>query len=151
LRPRDPKFAKSDIADIVAAAGGRPLVFTEIGYPSAETLGRNADAQRDFYQGVFDALESHPDRIAGGSFFLMSDIPSATVRDLASYYNLPAGGAFVDFLGSLGVHDAAGAPKPAWEVFSRRAPALRDARACSSSGLVVNDEEPRNPSEGTGL
>jgi hypothetical protein len=130
MRLRKPAVARSDIAEMVEAAGDKKLILTEIGYPSAESLGSSVDLQNEFYRNAFDALQAQPNRIAGAAFFLMSDIPTDVVTVLTEYYHLSSDEAFTTFLATLGVHDLQGAEKPAWRMFADRTKQLRELEAC---------------------
>jgi hypothetical protein len=72
---------------MVLAAGGKPLIFTEIGSPSSTVIGSSTARQQSFYSNVFDYVQGHSGGIAGGSFFQMMDLPPATVQSLLQYYN----------------------------------------------------------------
>jgi hypothetical protein len=117
----DPGIAKNEFGEMIAAANGKPLILTEIGYPSSSTIGASTDAQQTYFSDVFDALQTLGGYISAANFFQLSDMPTATVNSLVQYYGGSNAAAFGAYLGTLGVVDVTGADKPAWNTFSKRA------------------------------
>jgi hypothetical protein len=117
----DPGAAKSDFGEMISAANGKPVIITEIGYPSSATSGASAAAQEAYFSNVFDALQTLGGYVTAANFFQLSDMPTATVNHLVNYYGDSDPAAFGGYLGTLGVVDATGANKPAWSTFSSRA------------------------------
>jgi hypothetical protein len=109
---------------MIDAAAGKPLVITEIGYPSSTVVGSSTTRQQIYFANVFDVLQSLSGRIVAANFYQMSDMPSDTVASLVAYYNTWNPAAFGGYLGSLGVVDASGVPKPAWNTFAARGAAF---------------------------
>lgn len=126
---RPPEVAASDIAEAVSLAGDKPVIFTEVGYPTAETLGGGETAQAKFYTEAIAAIRSQGGRVLGASFFLMSDFPDSVVLDVLRYYGLEEDSPFRSFLASLGVHNVEGGAKPAWVAFRELA---RPPAECSA-------------------
>jgi hypothetical protein len=117
---RPPSVATSDVAEMAAAAGSKPLIITEIGYPSSPVVGSSPALQQAFYSNVYDALQKLSGRVAAASFYQWSDMPAATVSMLVQYYSPGFATSFGAFLGTLGIHDQTGAPKSAESTFSFR-------------------------------
>ena len=129
---RDPSQAMGHVTDVMEAAGGARVMFQEIGYASADRLGSSPEKQAQFYRNVFAAIEKHADRIIGANFLFMSDLPQATVEELGAYYKLPFfKDNFKAYLGTLGLFDQQGRPKPAWDVFREQAQRFRQRRGAS--------------------
>jgi hypothetical protein len=116
---RSPASARSDIAEMVASAAGKPLVLTEIGYPSSAELGSSPELQAQFYEVVFETLRRYPEQIRSASIFLMSDIPPSVVQDLVRYYGFDDNPKFTAFLASLGLRDLTDGAKPGWYRFEQ--------------------------------
>jgi hypothetical protein len=126
---RDPSQAMGHVNDIMDAAGSQRVMFQEIGYASAERLGSSLEKQAQFYRNVFAALEKHGDRVIGANFLFMSDLPPKTVEELGDYYKLPFfKDNFKAYLGTLGLFDQQGRPKPAWDVFREQAQRFKQRR-----------------------
>jgi hypothetical protein len=117
---RDASIVSSDFAEMVWAAGSKPLIFTELGYPSSPVIGSSTLKQQAFYSNVFDYVQAHSGNIAAGSFFQMMDLSKATVDSLVQYYNTGNNAGFGAFLGSLGTMDSTGIPKLSWTTFASR-------------------------------
>jgi hypothetical protein len=125
---RPPSDLRRDIERMLDVAADRKLYIQEIGYPSSERLNSSPRKQAEFYSAAFQVLRSHRDRINGATFLFMSDLPRAVVDSLGLYYTLPNSGNFKAYLQTLGILEASGTPKPAWDVFRREALAVKDGR-----------------------
>ncbi len=105
------------------AAGNRPLFLQEIGYPSSSLNGSSPQKQAEFVAKVFEQIALAGDSIKLACFFLQCDFSAATVNQLTGYYGIsgtsPGTDKFRGFLGSLGLCDPLGKPKPAWDVFEK--------------------------------
>lgn len=115
FRPTGPDAATTALAEMVALAGGRPVVVQEIGYPSSTALGSSDADQAAFFANALDAWG-----VAGGAIpflniFALHDFPIATCDELAAYYGLPNDAAFKAFLCSLGLLRVDGTAKDAWQ------------------------------------
>jgi hypothetical protein len=127
LRPdftvRDPGDVAKDISKIIAAAGGKPILLQEVGYPSGSLNGSSEEKQAQVFGNVLDQLNAHRAQFIGANFFLMSDLSDPVVDGLAQYYSLPNADRFKSFLKTLGMFDGEGHPKKSWEAFRQKAPA----------------------------
>lgn len=125
---RDPSAVRQDIERILDVSGDRRVYIQEIGYASAERLHSSPQKQAEFIQNAFDTISDHRDRIIGATFLFMSDLSQFVVDYLGMYYRLPNSENFKAYIQTLGLIERNGTPKPAWDVFRRRAQALKDAR-----------------------
>ncbi|MCC6730308.1 MAG: hypothetical protein IT208_13305 [Chthonomonadales bacterium] len=114
--------APADFERMVRAAGTRPLLLQEIGYPASPLLGSSEERQAAFIDAVFDAVDRHRGRIACFSFFLLHDFGDRLTDTLVGYYGIPDP-RFRAFLATLGLRKADGTPRKAWARFQARAKA----------------------------
>lgn len=96
--------------------GTQPIRLAEIGYPTSSVCGSSEQLQSDFVQYAFTAWDQHMDRIKYMSWFLTTDLDSATVEELGIYYGLSAP-VFLEYLRTLGLRTwpGAGTDKPAYQ------------------------------------
>jgi hypothetical protein len=120
---RDPSVAGQEIAQMVLAAGDKPVLFQEIGYASSTVLNSSESMQAAFLQNVFTALRFYAGKIVAANFVWLSDLPPSMVDQLTAYYGQGATN-FREFLSTLGYVDTTGRAKPAWLVFKQNAPSL---------------------------
>lgn len=113
---RTPSAPMSDFPVLLTAAGTKPIILQEVGYPSAATLGSSQELQRQFVANVFSQWRNSNGRIAFLNYFLLHDVTQAQCDAFALYYNVP-GQNFKDFLCSLGLRAADGTAKIAWSQF----------------------------------
>ena len=125
---RPPSELARDVSRMLDASDDKRLYIQEIGYASAERLHSSPARQAEFYSNAFALLREHRDRIVGATFLFMSDLPRLVVDYLGLYYRLPNSDNFKAYLGTLGVMQRDGTPKPAWEVFRRAATAMKAGR-----------------------
>jgi hypothetical protein len=98
---RDPSSPAADLWLMRHFANGLPVLANEVGYSSSPLLGGGAAAQRQFFQNFFAAcnrIQAHAAQLGA-----ISDANS------------------VAFLGSLGISQSDGKPKPAWSTFTTKA------------------------------
>ncbi|MFV1957999.1 MAG: hypothetical protein ACC662_01165 [Planctomycetota bacterium] len=116
---RDASVAAGDLDAMTRAAGGKPILLQEIGYPAGwepkAGNGSSPDAQARFVRNVFAALPKHP-QVRFLSWFMLNDFPKAAVDRLCSYYRLHAD-RFAEYLGTLGMRRADGTSRPAYDAF----------------------------------
>jgi hypothetical protein len=124
---RPPDVVGGDIERMLDVAGDRPVYIQEIGYPSSERLRSSPALQAQFVTGAFDSFRRHRSRIVGATFLFMSDLPRSMVDFFAQYYGSNNEN-FKAYLQTLGLIDRGGRPKPAWDVLSREAQAIKQAR-----------------------
>jgi hypothetical protein len=118
---REPDVVRGDFSRILAAAGGKKILFQEIGYSTDRLNGSSEGKQARFFANVFRSLRQHEDTILGANFLFMSDLPDSVVDSLAQYYRLPNAERFKAFLRTLGMFDQRGRPKQGWQVFREEA------------------------------
>ena len=107
----DPVAAFSDITALAAACPGKPIIFTECGYPSGPVCGGSEALQDAFVSHVFAAWDRCP-QIEGITFNGLADPTQALIDGWVKLYAV-AGPAFPDFLGTLGLRTIDGREKPA--------------------------------------
>ena len=116
---RDPDVIVDDLAAMVAAAGDRPLLLQEVGYPSGylpqPSNGSSVEKQKQFVENLFRLLPEYP-QIRFVSFLSLVDWPDATCDHFLDYYGVSAP-AFREYLCSLGLLAVDGTPKPAFAAF----------------------------------
>lgn len=124
--PLGPGFAvrpvsdvEPDLARMEAAAGRRPWLLQEAGYPAAALLGSSEQKQAAFIDALFDAAERHAARLQMVNVFLLHDFGDALVDSFLKYYRLP-NARFRAYLATLGLKQADGTPRPAWARFEAR-------------------------------
>ena len=124
---RDPSDASRDLDAMLLAAGEKPLLLQEAGYPAGgeplSVLGSSAERQHRFVENLFAALPTRP-RIRFVSFFALNDFSPPLVEELLEYYGFhdPR---FAEFLATLGLHRADGTARPGVEAFLDGVRALR--------------------------
>jgi hypothetical protein len=116
FRTRTPDAPLSDFPRMVEMAGGRPVILQEVGYPSSESLGSSERAQAEFVEQAFLAWQSEAERIPFLNYFLLHDLTAEMCSQLQDYYGL-RDASFEAFLCSLGLRQADGTPKEAWQTF----------------------------------
>ena len=121
FRVRPASQVPAQLDGIIAAAGGRKVVFQELGCPAGllpSTIGASASAQAGFYQAVFAALSARPAVRAAFAFQLVDWSPAlaATVGDAYRQAGLPALAAILEeTLRTIGLVDyRTGVARPAW-------------------------------------
>lgn len=119
FRVRPTTDVGKDISAMVKAAGIRPLLLQELGYPASEELGSSERKQADYVDAVFDAIAAHPKSIVGGVFFIEYDFDKPTLDTLTGYYHIDAA-PFRAFLGTLGLKKSDGTPRKAWARYQMR-------------------------------
>ncbi len=113
---KEPAAPLTDFPQMVALAGGKPVILQEVGYPSSATLRSSEPQQAEFVANVFTAWKAAGDKIPFLSFYVLHDLTPKMCDDLAEYYGLPGQAANLKaYLCSLGLRQANGTPKPAWQ------------------------------------
>jgi len=119
FRVRPVSDIASDFDQMTQAAGQKPLVFQEIGYPADPRLGSSEDQQAAFVDAIFEAAQAHASQIGFFNFFLLHDFNGQAVEQLLDYYQLGDSNSRA-FLSSLGLKRAYGTPRKAWARFQER-------------------------------
>jgi hypothetical protein len=112
---KDPAAIASDFDAVVTAFPGRPVFFTELGYPSGAACRSTEALQETFVRRMFGAWDRHAGAVRYVNLCILTDRPGTFVRDAGTYYGLGSP-AFLDFLRTLGLrtHDGRGGDKPAF-------------------------------------
>jgi hypothetical protein len=130
--PRAPSVALTELPQLAALAGGKPLVMQEIGYPSASALGSSEQAQAQFINNVFQAWRGLGSQALFVNFVMLHDTTPAVCTQYAQYYGVAGLGANVNnwkaYFCSLGLRRSGGQAKPGWNVFLTQAAAFSAAR-----------------------
>lgn len=82
--------------------GIHPIRLAEIGYPTGALCAGSEPLQSQFVDAVFTAWDQHLDRINYMGWFALTDLDSATVAALGTYYGL-AEPVFLEYLRTLGL------------------------------------------------
>lgn len=112
--------AITGLDEIIAAAQGKDVYLQEVGYPSASIpAGLTPEKQAEFFRTVLPAINQRS-QIKLAAIFAMHDIDSVTCDRLTGYYGFAGApkaalAGFRTFLCSLGLRQADGKPKPAWD------------------------------------
>ncbi len=112
--------AITGLDEIIASAQGKDVYLQEVGYPSASVPpGLTPEMQAEFFRTIIPAIDQRP-QIKMAAVFAMHDIDSVTCDRLMAYYGFSgvpkvALEGFRTMLCSLGLRQADGKPKPAWD------------------------------------
>lgn len=128
--PRPPAEATGDIR-LLSALTQKPIILTEVGYPSSPGVESSPQKQGEFYQTVIEALRNEGSHFIGINFFQHADMPPPTVSYLAAfYYSEEIANRYRSFLSSLGMKTFEGQTKPAWNQFMTGFQAFNQANGC---------------------
>jgi hypothetical protein len=126
LRVKDFSLIPDDFKTLIAAYGDNPIIIQELGCPSAEVMNSSLEKQQRCFETMFATLAAYP-QVRFVSVFAFQDLDEATCDVLASYINLEQLAAeglpaqflerFRAFLCTLGLRQANGSAKPAWQSF----------------------------------
>jgi hypothetical protein len=119
---RDPAVVGGDFRRVCEQYPGRAVTFTECGYASGTKCGASEEKQKRFVEEVFRAWDAHADQVGQVMFVWLTDQPPETVRWAEQYYGAK-GGAFADFIGTLGLrtYSGSGTDKPAFAALKTEA------------------------------
>jgi hypothetical protein len=121
---RPPDVAGPEMLRMIQSAGNKQVMFQELGYASSPLLNSSEEKQAQFVANAFEVLRQNRGRVIAATFNWMSDLPQSVVDSLGQYYKLANSDRFKAFLGTLGLFDRNGRPKPAWQEFQRQARTL---------------------------
>jgi len=113
---RPPSTVAVDFGFIVNVIPNKPVVFQECGYPSSTVNNSSEALQADFISAVFEAWDTHSDRIQLIDFTWQYDVSQNTVEQWVIDYGMsgqPNENAFKTYLGTLGLSNFDGTEKPA--------------------------------------
>ncbi len=108
---RPPTDAAPDLDRMLALTAGKPLWLIEAGYPSLG-CGTEPEDQAVFYNTLLASARAKGNALALVSATYLTDLPEAEVDRLSTYYGIGTD-CFARFLGSLGLREHDGTPKPA--------------------------------------
>jgi len=124
-------FTVSDEAETIellerflAAFDGRPVVIPELGCNSAESMNSSPQMQRDCFDTMFNVLTDYPN-VRFVTVFTFNDFTTEVCEIVQSFFGFEPGAEFdnifdqriADYLCTLGVVNADGSPKPAFDAF----------------------------------
>lgn len=121
----NPEAPLTDFPRMTELAGGLPVVLQEVGYPSADLLGSSEAEQAQFVRSVFSAWKTAGSAIPFLDYFLLHDFNEELCSSLETYYGLKHP-SFHAYLCTLGLRQANGTPKAAWQAFVDEATAWRE-------------------------
>ncbi len=114
----EPSVVDRDFARMASISKQRKFILSEIGYPSARSLGSSELKQAEFYSNVFRALKKYREHILAASFLHQFEWSDETCNSLAGQYGIQ-GNNFRDYLCSLGLFNRDNHPKKAWHIIVR--------------------------------
>ena len=124
LHPRVPKSPEIDFPRMRSLAGGRPVVLQEVGYPSSAFLTSSEPMQAAFVTSAFQAWGTSASQIPFINFFLLHDFTDSECDQSIAYYGFPSDQNLHAFVCSIGLRNADGSPKQAWQAFVDAAASL---------------------------
>lgn len=126
-----PTIARTAFPAILAAAGGKPVLLQELGYPASPLLGSSDAKQAEFFADAIDQWSKIDGaRMPFVNLFLLHDFTTEECDLLGQYYGIPNNAQFEAFLCTLGLRLADGTPRPAWQAV---------VTAASAAGLPTNE------------
>lgn len=121
-RAIDPASLPASLADALTALPDKPVLLRALGYPSAPEVGGSPERQARFVTEAFAAWDQQAARIPLLVFRELDDAPEAVVVERAKRQGRNDE-AFRRLVGSLGLRDVGGSPKPAYDEVARQASA----------------------------
>lgn len=108
----------------IAAFDGRPLVIPELGCNSAESMASSLEMQRECFETMFDVLAEHPN-VRFTTVFTFHDFEDDVCEAILEAFGFDPDTGYeniydqrvADYLCTLGVVNANGTPKPAFDAF----------------------------------
>ena len=105
---------ETDFESIISLVD-KTIYFTEIGYQSGDKFSKSSEAkQADFYHFMFDQWDKYYDEIKFIQINWMHDISAETLNFYSDYYGSDDG-AFLEYLGTLGLKNHDESSKLAWD------------------------------------
>ena len=112
------------LEDFIAAFEGRPIVIPELGCVSAESMDSSPTLQRECFEVMFNILDDHPN-VRFVTVFTFHDFEPSLCTAIQEAFGYDAGADFetvfdqriADYLCTLGIVNADGSPKPAFDAF----------------------------------
>lgn len=109
-----------DFDQMTSLYRGRPIVMTEVGYPSAAACGSSEAAQASFIRSVFHAWDAHVHQIRAITFSWLTDMSPGSTATYSHYYGVSTL-AFGEFLRTLGLRTYSGEDKTSFLVLKAEA------------------------------
>jgi len=103
-----------DISRLVELYPTQTIYFSETGYPSSRLLGSSNDKQRKYVDAVFSTWDTHATQIKYVSFAWLHDQSETQLDQFEEYYG-SSHPRFRAYLGTLGLRQRNGVPKPAFQ------------------------------------
>ncbi len=103
---RPPSTVATDFDFLVNNIPGKPILLQECGYPSSAVNNSSETQQADFVTAVFDAWDTHIDRIGLIDFTWQYDVSQTKVDEWVIDFGMtgrPEENAFRQYLGTLGL------------------------------------------------
>ncbi|MBA2686070.1 MAG: hypothetical protein H0U66_16415 [Gemmatimonadaceae bacterium] len=111
-----PTIARTAFPAMLAAAGSKPVVIQELGYPAAPLLGSSDAQQAAFFTDAIDQWSMiDGSRMPYINLFLLHDFTQDECDAFGDYYGIPNNAQFEAYLCTLGLRLANGTPRPAWD------------------------------------
>lgn len=114
-----PADTPAQLDQMIAVAGDKNIVLQEIGYASG-VPGSSPQIQADFFATIIPAIDARP-QIEVAAIFALHDFDGPTCEGLVGYYGFSEAAEtdwvkfFRSYICTLGLFDATGQPKPAWQ------------------------------------
>ncbi|NJM17037.1 MAG: T9SS type A sorting domain-containing protein [Bacteroidales bacterium] len=101
---KEPTVAESDFGQLAALYPdtAQPLYFVECGYSSSTTCNSSEEKQKQFFENVFTAWDTHANNIKYLTIFKSTDWSQETAEGFQAYYGINDI-RFVEYLRTLGV------------------------------------------------
>ncbi len=119
-----------EIPLMLSMTGSKPVILTEVGFPSATLAGSSEDKQRAFYTLLLEQIRKNSGKILAARFFLMTDLPASVTNSIASAYGYATNSPFAAYLGSLGLRSEAGVNKLALTYLMSEMPKFIQSNYC---------------------
>jgi len=119
VRPPAPSAPATDLVALLsslAVDGGPtpPIVLQQVGYPSASEVGSSPEAQRSFFDSLFQTVAGHREQFPFVSVYALHDLAGQACSMEVEAYALASDPNAEAFFCSVGLRTASGAPKSAW-------------------------------------
>ena len=110
-----PTIARTAFPAMLAAAGNKPVVIQELGYPASPLLGSSGAMQAAFFTDAINQWSMiDGSRMPYVNLFLLHDFTAEECDAFGDYYGIPNSAQFEAYLCTLGLRLADGTPRPAW-------------------------------------
>lgn len=128
---RAPQSIPVEMATLLQRSAGKPIILTEVGYPSSTAARSSLENQRLFYELMRTELQKVSGSVIAARFFQRTDLPASVVNQFLTYYGTSSA-EFAGYLGSLGLYTETGTAKPSWTEFTTTVRQFSATNACYS-------------------